>query len=72
MEKSSVLRPEKVSGRIAGFSMAVMTVTRQEKGREKDKRIRGKTTKRNSSLTKFLEALEGRGSNEIGRHCNNY
>ena len=61
MEKSSVVRPEKVSGRIAGFSMAVMTVTRQEKGREKDKRIRGKTAKRNSSLTKFLEALEGRG-----------
>ena len=44
------------------------TRERKRKGQE----YQGKNNKKNSSLTKLLEALEGRGSNEVGRHCNNY
>ena len=58
--------------RMACFAMAVMTVTRQEKGRGKDKRIRGKTTKRTRHSRNFSKLWRVVGSNEIGRHCNNY
>ena len=44
------------------------TRERKRKGQE----YQGKNNKKNSSLTKLLEALEGRGSNEVGRHCKNY
>ena len=47
-------------------------IARQEKGRDKDKRIRGKTTKRTHHSRNFAKLLRVVGSNEIGRHCKNY
>ena len=55
---------------MACFSTAVMAEEWQDKRRKrKGQGNKGKNNKKNSSLTKLLEALEGRGSNEVGRHC---